>query len=273
VRQVLCPVLVSRDVEVSQLTAALAAAQSGRGGTVLVTGEAGIGKSRLVRETVHLAREQEMAVLAGRAVAGDVPAPFRPFAEALAAAGRAGRLPEAGELGPFRATLARLVPQWRQRQGAADDSLVFLGEAVLRLLRMLAAGSGCLLVLEDLHWADRETLSLLEYLADNLSAEPVLCVGTLRGDDDEAGAAAGLALALEARGSAAVLPLARLDPAQTAAMTLACVGAADLPDAVQAVVAERAEGIPFLIEEVLAGLIGDGTLSERDGRWQAAALD
>ena len=97
-RQVLCPVLVSRDDEVSRLTAALAAAQSGRGGTVLVTGEAGIGKSRLVRETVHLAREQEMAVLAGRAVAGDVPAPFRPFAEALAAAGRAGRLPEAGEL-------------------------------------------------------------------------------------------------------------------------------------------------------------------------------
>jgi DNA-binding CsgD family transcriptional regulator len=273
VRQVLCPVLVSRDDEVSQLTAALAAAQSGRGGTVLVTGEAGIGKSRLVRETMHLARDQEMAVLAGRAVAGDVPAPFRPFAEALAAAGRAGRLPEAGELGPFRAALARLVPQWRQRQGATDGSLVFLGEAVLRLLRMIAAGSGCLLVLEDLHWADRETLSLLEYLADNLAAEPVLCVGTLRGDDDEAGAAAGLALALEARGSAAVLPLARLDPAETAAMTLACVGAADLPDGVQAVVAERAEGIPFLVEEVLAGLIGDGTLSERDGRWQAAPLD
>jgi DNA-binding CsgD family transcriptional regulator len=275
VRQVLCPVLVSRDDEVAQLTAALAAARAGRGGTVLVTGEAGIGKSRLVRETTRLASEQGTAVLAGRAVARGVPAPFRPFAEALAAAGRAGRLPEpgAGGLGPFRAALGRLVPQWRQRQAAADDSLVFLGEAVLRLLRVLAAGSGCLLVLEDLHWADLETLSLLEYLADNLSGEPVLCLGTVRdAGEDEAGAVAGLAQALEARGSAVVLPLARLDLAATAAMTLACVGAADLPDGVQAVVAERAEGNPFLVEEVLAGLIGDGTLSERDGRWQAADL-
>ena len=84
-------------------------------------------------------------------------------------------------------------------------SLVFLGEAVLRLLRALSAQAGCLLVLEDLHWADGETLALLEYLADNLSAERVLCVGTLRDEDDAA--AAGLASTLEGRGSAAVLPL------------------------------------------------------------------
>ena len=55
-------------------------------------------------------------------------------------------------------------------------------------------------------------------------------------------------------------------------MALACVGAADLPDAVQSFVAERAEGVPFLVEEVLAGLIGDGALTERDGRWQAGDL-
>ena len=85
-------------------------------------------------------------------------------------------------------------------------------------------------------------------------------------------AAAALASALEARGSAAVLPLGRLDPAAMAGMALACVGAADLPGAVQSLVAERAEGIPFLVEEVLAGLIGDGALTERDGRWHAADL-
>ena len=152
---------------------------------------------------------------------------------------------------------------------AGDESLVFLGEAVLRLLRVLSPRAGCVLVLEDLHWADLETLALLEYLADNLSAERVLCVGTLR---DEGGDAAALASALEARGSAAVLPLRRLDPAAMARMALACVGAADLPGAVQAVVAERAEGIPFLVEEVLAGLIGEGALTERDGRWRAADL-
>jgi DNA-binding CsgD family transcriptional regulator len=270
VRQVLCPVLVGRDEEARHLQAALAAAGAGRGGTVLVTGEAGIGKSRLIRETTRAAGERGFMVLAGRAVAGGVPTPFRPFAEALAVAGRAGRLPEGRDLDPFRPALGRLIPQWRQPQVAGDESLVFLGEAVLRLLRALSLDAGCLLILEDLHWADRETLALLEYLADNLVAERVLCLGTLR--DGEGAAAAGLASVLELRGSAAVLPLGRLDSAAMVRMALACVGGTDLPGAVQACVAERAEGIPFLVEEVLAGLIGDGTLAERDGRWHAADL-
>jgi predicted ATPase len=94
---------------------------------------------------------------------------------------------------------------------------------VLRLLRALSGEAGCLLVLEDLHWADRETLALLEYLADNSAAERVLCVGTLR--DEEGDAAAGLASVLEARGSAVVLPLVRLDAAAADRMALACVGA------------------------------------------------
>ena len=256
VRQVLCPVLVGRDEESRHLRAALAGARSGCGGTVLLTGEAGIGKSRLVRETAHAAREQGVAILAGRAVAGDVPTPFRPFAEAMASAWRGGRLPEGRELEPFRPALGRLIPQWRQE--AADDSLVFLGEAVLQLLRVLSPDGGCMLVLEDLHWADWETLALLEYLADNVAAERVLCVGTLR--EEEGGVAAELARGLEARGSAAVLPLRRLDPAAVAAMALACTGAgtAGLPDTVQSLVAERADGIPFLVEELLASLIGDG---------------
>jgi len=271
VRQVLCPVLVGRDEEARHLQAALAAAGAGRGGTVLVTGEAGIGKSRLVRETTRAAGERGFMVLAGRAVAGGVPTPFRPFAEALAAAGRAGRLPEGGDLDPFRPALGRLIPQWRQPQVAGDESLVFLGEALLRLLRALSLeAGGCLLVLEDLHWADGETLALLEYLADNLAAERVLCLGTLR--DEDGVVAAALAGVLEVRGSAAVLPLGRLDPAAMARMALACVGGTDLPGAVQSFVAERAEGIPFLVEEVLAGLIGDGTLAERDGRWHATDL-
>ncbi len=257
------------------MRAALAAAKAGRGGAVFLTGEAGIGKSRLVRETVRAAGERGLTVLAGRAVAGGVPTPFRPFAEALTSAGRAGRLPVSEELDPFRPVLGRLLPEWRTPQGTAgEESLVFLGEAVLRLLRALAPQGCCVLVLEDLHWADRETLALLEYLADNLSAERVLCVGTLRAEGpDVAGTqAAGLVSALAARGSAAVLPLGRLDPAAMAAMTRACLDAADLPDAVHAFVAERAEGIPFLVEEILAGLVGEGALTEQDGRWRAADL-
>ena len=273
--QVLCPVLVGRDEEARQLRAALAAAEAGRGGAVFLVGEAGIGKSRLVRETVRTAAERSLTVLAGRAVAGGIPTPYRPFAEALTSAGRTGHLPASEELDPFRPVLGRLVPQWRPAQGTpGEESPVFLGEAVLRLLRALAPQAGCVLVLEDLHWADQETLALLEYLADHLAAEHVLCLGTLRAESPgRAGAeAAALVSALAARGSATVLPLGRLDPAAMADMTRACLDAADLPDAVHAFVAERAEGIPFLVEEVLAGLVREGALTERDGRWRAADL-
>ena len=273
-RQVLCPVLVGRDEEVRHLDAALGAAAAGRGAAVLITGEAGVGKSRLVRETARKAQALGIAVLTGRAVATDVPTAFRPFAEALASAGRAGRLPDLPErpaLAPFRSALGRLVPEWREpRRAAGDDSLVFLGEAVLRLLSALSGEAGCLLILEDLHWADRETLALLEYVADNCAAERLLCLGTLRAEEEAA--AAGLAGVLEARGSAVVLPLGRLDAAATDQMTLACVGASSLPDAVRSLVADRAEGLPFLVEEVLAGLIGDGSLAERDGHWQLSDI-
>jgi len=89
VRQVLCPVLVARDNETSHLQAALVKAEAGQGGAVFLTGEAGIGKSRLVRETARAAGARGQVVLTGRAVAGGMPTPFRPFAEALVSAARA----------------------------------------------------------------------------------------------------------------------------------------------------------------------------------------
>lgn len=266
-RPALCPVLVGRDDQARQLHAALTDAQAGRGSTLLLAGDAGIGKSRLARDVVDTARERGCAVLVGRAVAGGVPTPFRPFAEALASALRPGGAPDSTELDPFRPALGRLVPHLRDKPApGATASLVYLGEAVLRLLRVLYPDRGCLLVLEDLHWADPETLALLEYLADNLWAELVLCIGTYR--TTEGGDVLDAAAKLEARGSARVLALGRLDAAGMARMTLECLGTAGLPEAAQAFVAERAEGVPFLVEEVLAGLLENGALVERDGRWE-----
>jgi len=234
-----------------------------------------------------MARSRDLMVLAGRAVTGGVLAPFRPFAEALMSAVRPGGLPEASELDPFRPALGILVPEWLKGSDASDvsdasgasglsgspgasgaESLVLVGEAVLRLLRIISPGHGCVLVLEDLHWADRETLALLEYVADNISAEHVLCVGTLRAD--EGGEARALAASLETRGSAEVLPLRRLPPGAVSQMALDCLGASLLPAEVQSLIADRAEGVPFLVEEVLAGLLADGKLVEQDGSWHTS---
>src|SRR5215469_9433511 len=79
----LCPVLVDRATEMQALTAALDAAGQGHGGVVFVTGDPGVGKSRLVRELAAAAAERGFFVLAGRATQSSVPVPFRPISEAL----------------------------------------------------------------------------------------------------------------------------------------------------------------------------------------------
>ena len=141
------------------------------------------------------------------------------------------------------------------------DSPVLLGEGLLRLLRAFARGGGSLLVLEDLHWADPETLAVLEYLADNVSGEPVACVGTLRSDGLEPVAR------IVDRRAAGVVELRRLTADDAVRVARACLGGAALPAPVEQIVRERADGLPFLVEELLAGLIGTGTLVRHDGAW------
>jgi hypothetical protein len=77
--------------------------------------------------------------------------------------------PDTPALRPFKPTLARLIPEWR-REGSmvGDPSIVLLGEAILRMLLALGREHGCLLIIEDLHWADPETVGLMDYLSANL---------------------------------------------------------------------------------------------------------
>jgi predicted ATPase len=173
---ILCPTLLGRDEERERLTAALTAAGSDCGSATLVLGDAGMGKSRLVSELRGLALDQGFTVLVGRAVQAETPIPFRPLAEGLLGAFRATGPPSLASLQPVHGALGRLVPEWREDDtGVGDVSLVLVAEAMLRVLRVLARSRGCLLILEDIHWADPETLAVLEYLADNVSSERVLC--------------------------------------------------------------------------------------------------
>jgi class 3 adenylate cyclase len=197
-RSLLCPSLIGRDHDLEEIRAALAGAGSHEGSAVFVQGEPGVGKSRLVREGVAEARRARCSVLVGRAVQGHSNMAFRPIAEALNSYFRDEGPPDLPELEPFRPILATLVPEWRRGDRAGvEDSVVLLAEAVLRLLGALGQrGGGCLLVLEDLHWADPETLSIVEYLAENVTAAPVVCLGTLR---SEASPAIGVVRQLAAR--------------------------------------------------------------------------
>jgi DNA-binding CsgD family transcriptional regulator len=250
VTDLLCPVLIGRDAETARLWSAFAAAQGGAGGVMFLTGEAGIGKSRLASELAAEARACGAAVLAGRAVPTSASIPYRPLTEALLQALRGRAFPDDPGLTPWLPALRAVIPTigGPGGDGRGDHAAPVRGEAVLQLLRRFAGSAGLLLVLEDLHWADPDTLAVVEYLSDNLSAEAVLCVATCRGETASAGAE--LVARLTGRRAAQHLALGRLTAGQVAAMVRACLPSA--PDEVIARVQRAADGIPFLVEESLA---------------------
>ncbi|HYY18848.1 MAG TPA: AAA family ATPase, partial [Streptosporangiaceae bacterium] len=251
-----CPVVIGRGAETDALRTALGTAEGGLGGVMFLVGEAGIGKSRLAAELAAEARARGAVVLAGRAVPGGSSSPYRPLTEALLQALRSGSYPADGALAPWRAALRAIIPTLNSAEGrddgkgvSGDYSPAVRGEAVLQLLRRLARpGGSLLLMLEDLHWADPDTLAVLEYLSDNLAAEPVLCVATYR--DESASLASELMARLHSRRATARITLGRLSAGEVAAMVRAC-----LPEAAADVIARvqrHADGIPFLVEESLA---------------------
>src|SRR5260370_10936600 len=107
----LCPVLIGRSAEMRALTEQLDAAGQGKGGAVFVTGDPGVGKSRLAREAIALAASRGYFVLTGRATESAVPVPFRPLTEALMGAARSGVVPEGPGPSDYRAALGTLVPE------------------------------------------------------------------------------------------------------------------------------------------------------------------
>jgi DNA-binding CsgD family transcriptional regulator len=260
VTDVLCPVLIGRGAELAALRAALDGALRGDGRLACLTGEPGIGKSRLARELAGRARDRGVLVLTGRAVPAGGSTPYRPLTEALLQAQRHRAWPADEEAVRWQPALDLIVPRpsdgarpgaarpGRARAGLNQVPAAVRGEAVLRLLGRLAVPAGLLVVLEDLHWADPDTLAVLEYLADNLAGQPVLVLVTCR--DEPLTAAMELIRRLHARRAASHLILGRLDDEGVASMVRACWPQAS-PDQVTRV-QRTADGVPFLVEEVLA---------------------
>jgi DNA-binding CsgD family transcriptional regulator len=260
----LCPVLIGRGAELHALSAALDRAREEAGGVLILAGDAGVGKSRLAREVASAAEARGFSVLTGRATESIVPVPFRPFTEALMKVARSGVIPDAPEMASYRPALGSLIPEWsRAEDGDAEISPLILGEALIRLL----THPGCkatLLVLEDLHWADPETLAILEYLADNLAGTRVLCVATLR--DREPSAGLDCARSLHARRAAAVVEVRRLTDWAVMQMAAACLGTEEVPAAVSGLLAD-CDGLPFAVEEILAAAVSSGQLVSGSAGW------
>ena len=248
----LCPVLVGRRAEIRALESALAGALAGQGGCAVITGEAGIGKSRLIRELARMAAGRQVPVVMGRAVPASATAPYRPVTEALLQLLRRHPLPDDPSLAPWLPHLAALLPGAvaggpAARLGRSADSQAVRGEAVLRLLCRLGP-DGLVVAMEDLHWADPDTVSLVEYLADNAAGQPVLFACSLRTEPPSP--ASELARRQRGRPGIVHLPLGRLSEREVAEMIAACSPGAG--DEERSRVGRASEGVPLFVEELLA---------------------
>jgi DNA-binding SARP family transcriptional activator len=224
---------VGRDEELALLGAALSTAEAGTPSFAVLTGEPGIGKSRLAGDLVALARSRGHRVLVGRCSQDDGAPPLWPWRAVLTDLGQGGDQPDAeagaaeleeGESGQFRA--------W---------------ERITRTVRAAAALRPTVLVLDDLHWADTSTLRVLRLLAETAAEERLLVLATWRRHPEPTGALADVAEALGRRHAVRL----ELDGLPEHAVAAVVAGVSDLPvtpDQARALRA-RTDGNPFFLVE------------------------
>jgi len=273
--------LMGRDADLSQLRTALARAGEGAGSLVLVSGEAGIGKTRLCAEVRRWHRQRGGRVLLGGAAPQEASIPYAALAGALRGARRAE--PAVWEAAQARAGILwavapELAPE-AGRPGRSADRLV-LFEALLDAVEEAAGDGTALWVLDDLHWADDSTWEFVQYAARRIADLALVLAVTYR--EEEIGPAhpwwPGL-VQLKREPSVLSLPLARLCAADGERIVRTVDPA--LPDGTVAGIVERGAGTPLLVEELasLASRPGDllavpdiveATVRERAGRLDPA---
>src|SRR5712691_2338355 len=256
--------MVGRDDELGRLLTLLDDAEAGRSVVALVSGDAGVGKSRLVAEATRLAAGRGFTVLSGQCAELGDSVPYLPLADALRGAAQASAVRDALSSRP---ALSMLLPEGgggvtvdSDRSGLARQQM-FGG--VLGLLAELAAAAPVLLVLEDLHWADGSTRDLVTFLSRMLHRERVALIGTYRTDDlHRRHPLRPVVVELQRLPSVISVDLAPLDPSALAEHLMAVaapgrIDAAELNDIVT-----RAEGNAYYAEELLASSLS-GDLADR----------
>ncbi|GIE51150.1 helix-turn-helix transcriptional regulator [Actinoplanes nipponensis] len=245
-------VLVGREADLAALRDALKRTRTAEPSTVLVGGEAGVGKTRLIEEFSRAATAEGARVLAGQCLElGEEGLPFAPFAAALR---RLVHTDGPAVLDGREPDFARLLPELGPPppDAVGETRRGFLFELVAGLFDRLAAQQPLVLVIEDLHWADRSTRDLIGFLVRAARLPHVLLLATYRTDEMHRGHPLRPFLAeLDRVRGVQRLDLDRLDRDGTAEMLTHLLGAEPEPRTVDAI-HERVQGNPFFIEQFAA---------------------
>jgi DNA-binding winged helix-turn-helix (wHTH) protein/tetratricopeptide (TPR) repeat protein len=272
-------VMVGRERELASVMNGLEDALSGRGRLFLISGEPGVGKTRLAHEVAAGAAVKRMTLLIGHCAEQDEAVPYLPFVEMLE--GFVDRFADRDRLrsalGEQAQELARVLPKLRSILPELPPPFE-LAPAVARrhlfncfcdFVARIAREQPTLMILEDLHWADDSTLSLLDHLTQRLSGLPLLIVGTYR--DAQQNITRGLAKALEdlIRGRQATwIGLKKLSRDEVAVM-LETLSAKTPPVPMVGEFYAETDGNPFFVEELFRHLEEESRLYDSAGRLRA----
>ncbi len=263
------PRLVGREPLLAQLLAALDATAGGRGRIVLLEGEAGVGKTRLLDAVGDAARSRGLHVVRGgcRKAGGPALAPWSQVLEDLLVASSDTELALLADpaVGPWVAALVPILLERIPTLAAADDrgaeSRWRQFAAVSRVLAAGARSQPLVVLLDDLHWADAASLRLVEHLVPELHGHAILLVGAHR---DERAAPSALLSVLRGEmarhGAGEALRVERLSPEDVGRLLAALLGATPAPSLAEAVY-KRTSGNPFFVVEMareLAPRLADG---------------
>ncbi len=258
---------VGRQQPLDELVLALARAQAGTAQLALVSGQAGMGKTRLIEELSARAAEQGTVVAWGRGYEGEGAPAFWPLVQVIEAV-----LDELDPEGAVRAAgreageIAQIAPAVADRVGGlappppldAASARFHLGQAVAAFLRRAASVRPLLVVLDDVHWADVASLELIRFLATQIGSAPVFIVATYRPEDVPADHPLTSTLADLARFPSLTRPVLKgLNEDEVALLIAQITGWKPSPTVVSAVY-ERTDGNPFFVVELARLLAAEG---------------
>lgn len=258
--------MIGREADHVVLRELFSDVDAGEPRSIVLSGEAGIGKTRLIAGFRHELRDSAL-VISGQCVdLGQVATPYAPVVDLLR--GLVDQLGAEAVLtaaGPGKDSLAALLPALavgeQQSPSAANGGLGRLHETVAVVLETFAKDRPVVAIVEDLHWADTATLRLLAFLVRALSCDRVMLLLSYRSEDVSRGhPVRGFLAELERTRRVARHHIGRLSREQVAAQASAIVGSTPSSAAIDSVF-ERSEGVPFFVEELL-GL--DETCSGND---------
>jgi len=269
-----------RSAERENLITAWKEAAEGTRRVVLVSGEPGVGKTRLVTETVKLAHEQGALLLWGRC-AEELDVPYQPFAEALrhyVHSVPVDRLRDelgalGGEMTRLIPDLAHLIPELPEPvRTESETERHRLFESVSDLLEAVSRSTPIVLVLDDVHWADKPSLLLLRHLLRRPAATPLLILATYRDTDlDRSHPLSDVLADLRREPGVERLDLLGLDAGEVTDFMEHAAGHGLEESGLElaAAVHQETQGNPFFIGEMLLHLAESGLIVQREGRWES----